>query len=348
MSNSNSGKWSLEHYLALSRISFLRPSEKRLLLDTFPEPGRLFALTKDQLSSLVGRRFLRATWEPTRFLQEVGQDSEILDRGVIKALPLYDEGYPPQLRELDDAPILLYYRGCLPDPTKPLVAVIGTRRPTGAGRDAACRLGAELSSAGLGVVSGLARGIDAEAHRGCLMGGAPAIAVLANGLNTVYPKSSVGLAREILQRGGALISEYPPGTPPRKFQFPARNRIISGLCRAVVVIQAPERSGALITADFALSQGRDLFVHRVGVAGPASGGSAALAEDGAEVISGGKEILRSWGWVPPPAMDSDISMLGKASSEVSGRQLAELFERELTAWKALSGTRGQEPGGNRP
>ncbi len=325
----DAGRGFLHSCLALARVSFLRTVEKRLLVDVFPDALTVFSLSKEDLASLVGRRIPRAEWEPSRYLREAEKDIEILDRGTIKVLLLHDEQYPPQLRELCDAPILLFYRGRLPDPTKPLVGVVGTRRPTGAGRAAALRLGRELSSLGLGVVSGLARGIDAEAHRGCLMGSAPAVAVLGNGLNSIYPRSSVELGREILRRGGALVSEYSPDTPPRKYQFPARNRIISGLSRSVVVIQAPERSGALITADHALNQGRDLFVHRVGVTGAASGGSADLVNDGAEVISSGREILSNWGWSVPQPIDSEIYAAGEDSQRDTGKRLAELLELEL-------------------
>lgn len=341
--NSDPDRRSLQPCLALARVSFLRTIEKRMLVDVFPDPMAVFSLSKDRLASLIGRRISRAEWEPSRYLREAEADIEILDRGIIKVLLLHDERYPPQLRELCDAPILLFYRGRLPDPTKPLVGVVGTRHPTGAGRTAAFRLGQELSSLGLGVVSGLARGIDAEAHRGCLMGCAPAVAVLGNGLNSVYPRSSVEIGKEILRTGGVLVSEYSPDTPPRKYQFPARNRIISGLSRSIVVIQAPEHSGALITADYALNQGRDLFVHRVGVAGAASRGSASLVNDGADLISTGREILSNWGWPVPESVDSEIHAAGEDSKSDTGKRLAELLEMELGSRGVFSEARYRGP-----
>jgi len=155
--------------------------------------------------------------------------------------------YPPLLHELSDPPLLLYYRGVLPD-RKPMVAVVGTRNPSGSGRTQAYRLGFELGTAGIPVVSGLARGIDSMAHRGNLEGKGKTVAVLGNGLDSVYPVSNRGLALRVLDTGGCLVSEYPPGVPPYKWHFPARNRIIAVLGRATIVVEAPEHSGALITA----------------------------------------------------------------------------------------------------
>lgn len=121
------------------------------------------------------------------------------------------------------------------------------------------------------------------------------MAVLGNGIDQIYPVSSRPTARALLDRGGAILSEYPPGVPPLQYHFPARNRILSGLCRAVVIVQAPERSGALITAEYALDQGRDLWVHAAGIPGSAGAGTRRLADAGAPVVSGAADILRDWG-----------------------------------------------------
>ncbi|HUV06708.1 MAG TPA: DNA-processing protein DprA, partial [Spirochaetia bacterium] len=221
-------------------------------------------------------------------------------------------------------PLLLFYRGSLPDGALPLVGVVGTRNPTGVARSSAFQMGFELSQGGIGVVSGLARGIDVEAHRGCLEGRAGAVAVLGNGLNTVYPVKNTHVGLRIIERGGVLLSEYPPDTPPLKHHFPARNRIISGLSRSVVVVQAPNSSGALITADYALEQGRDLFVHRIGLYGKTGSGSLRLANDGAKVIGSAEEIFREWGWSLRPRKNA-----GGVALPGSGKNLARLLEREL-------------------
>ena len=223
-------------------------------------------------------------------------DQKHLTRGRFNCTFYTGKNYPPQLKQIYDPPLVLYYRGVLPDHTRPLVAVVGTRRPTGGARTAAYALGFDLAGLGIATVSGLARGIDSEAHRGSLDAGELTCAVLGNGIDTIFPKESYPVARRILSRGGLIVSEYSPGILPLAYNFPARNRIISGLARAVVVVQAPARSGALITAEYALEQGRDLFVHRTGLTGAAGRGTQRLSEEGAPVIDGAAEITADWGW----------------------------------------------------
>jgi len=174
---------------------------------------------------------------------------------------------------------------------------------------AARELGTRLAAAGLPVISGLARGIDVAAHEGALGRGVTG-AILASGIDMVTPSSHRAQAARIIDSGGFLASEYAPGIAPRKYHFPARNRIISGLARGVVVVQAPARSGALITAEYALDQGRDLFVHRAGLDVAAGAGGAELAADGAYVIDGADDVLEDWGIAPP------------ASSAITGREVA--------------------------
>jgi DNA processing protein len=168
------------------------------------------------------------------------------------------------------------------------------------------------------VVSGLALGIDALAHRGNLDGGAPTVAVLGSGLDWVYPVSNRALARRIVESGGVLLSEYPPDTKPFRWNFPARNRIISGLARGVLIVEAPKRSGALITAQFALDQGRDLLVASAGCSSPLGVGTKKLAEDGALVINRGTEIFEEWGMAYP-----------EAKGGVNGAELALSLGRSL-------------------
>jgi DNA processing protein len=185
--------------------------------------------------------------------------------------------------------------GKLPDPEKPLAAVVGTRRPSGAAAAQAYSIGRDLASGGVSVVSGLALGIDAMAHRGNLEEGWRTIAVLGSGLDCIYPKSNRPLARRVLENGGLLLSEYPPGTEPFKWNFPTRNRIIAALARGTVVVEAPAKSGALITARLAIEQNRDIWVASSGAASPLGAGTARLVEDGAPVIASGRDILEEWG-----------------------------------------------------
>jgi DNA processing protein len=160
-------------------------------------------------------------------------------------------------------------------------------------KQAAFELGRDLADAGAVVVSGLARGIDGQAHRGALETGLT-VAVLGHGIDSVSPPGHIGLARRLLARGGALVSEYGPGEPAFGYRFVERNRIISGLARTVVVVQAPARSGALATADFGLDQGRDVVVHLAGLDGERGAGTRNLARQGAPVITGAEDVLNMW------------------------------------------------------
>ncbi|MDR0908343.1 MAG: DNA-processing protein DprA [Spirochaetaceae bacterium] len=205
-----------------------------------------------------------------------------------------DSSYPPLLRELHDPPEVLYYRGVLPDPEKALVAIVGTRKPSPEAANEAYKLGLQFGQANIVLVSGLALGIDALAHRGNLDGGGKTIAVLGSGLANIYPASNRALARRIVNEGGCMVSEYPPMTPPAKWTFPARNRIIAGLARSVIVEEAPAKSGALITADFALELGRDIWVGSQGLSERWGAGTAKLVEDGARTITCAQDIVEDW------------------------------------------------------
>jgi len=219
----------------------------------------------------------------------------VVRRLDIKIAALTDLEYPPLLREIYDPPPVLFYRGVLPDPEKPMAAIVGTRQPTAAAASFAYKLGYDLGICGVPVVSGLALGIDAFSHRGNTEAGGKAVGVLGSGLDQIYPVSNRPLAKKILDNGGVLFSEYPPEMGPRKWHFPARNRIISALSRGIVIVEAPEKSGALITAAFALEQNRDLWVASVGVDSSRGKGTAKLAAEGAAILDSAEDILSEWG-----------------------------------------------------
>lgn len=280
---------------AIHRIGFLSTREKLLLSDLITGNEQFAALSLSCLSEIVGRKLKTLTWDPRNLLRCGTEDLEMDAREGISWTWYWDQEFPPLLREIYDPPFLLYYRGILPDNEVPALGIVGTRYPTGAGRKAALRLGFEAAKAGLTVVSGLALGIDAEAHEGALRGDGKTVAVLGNGVSAIYPGANRSLGRQILLSGGCIMSEFPPETPPLRYNFPKRNRLISGLSRGSVVVEAPEKSGALITADFALEQGRDLFVHRDGLAGSAGAGGRKYAVAGAMVVEGMEDILKEWG-----------------------------------------------------
>lgn len=235
--------------------------------------------------------------EPSSLLRAAEREEAVLRNHGIAFDVLDEIGYPAALAAIHDPPLVLYRRGehSEPDSGRPAVGIVGTRRPTDAGRRQAFRLALECALSGYPVVSGLAYGIDGAAHQGALAALAPNYAVLAGGLDRPSPRGHLPLARRILENGGALIGEIPPGRMPARYAFPRRNRILSGLCRGVVVVQAPRRSGALITADFALEQGRDLFVGTEGFSGAASAGSRELAQQGAPVVDSAAAVLAEWG-----------------------------------------------------
>jgi DNA processing protein len=211
-------------------------------------------------------------------------------RLAIDALALGDQRYPPLLAAVPDAPLVVWLKGDPATLSQPAVAIVGSRAATPYGLEAAARLAGDLSAAGALVVSGLARGVDSAAHRGALDAGGQTAAVLGSGVDVVYPPEHKELARAIAVRG-AVLSEWPPGTPPRAFHFPARNRIISGLSLAVVVVEAAEKSGSLITAGCALEQGRAVLAVPGNILSGRHRGCHGLIRDGAAVVESVDDIL---------------------------------------------------------
>mgnify|MGYP005838078419 CR=1 FL=1 len=213
-----------------------------------------------------------------------------LDELGVTALTLEDMDYPTMLKELPDAPPVLYVRGSLTSADNWAVAIVGTRKASVYGRDTAYQLAADLAQAGITVVSGLALGIDAAAHRGALDAGGRTIAALPCGIDLVYPPEHRGLAHEIANQG-ALVTEFPPGTPAEGKNFPPRNRIISGLSLGVIIVEAPLKSGALLTADFAAEQGREVFAVPGKTTAVTSQGTNRLIQEGAKLVMSVDDVL---------------------------------------------------------
>ena len=291
--------------LALARMSFLKPRERcqilrRCRLAEFAD----YSLV--QLALLLRRRLglRRRLPPPAAWLERARADQDHLTGGGLGCTFLWEPDYPRMLREIHDPPGVLFWRGArrLPAAAAP-VAVVGTRQPTGTGRCAAFRFGFDLALRGVPTVSGLARGVDLEAHRGSLAGwrgdgvrgaGCATVAVLGCGIDRIYPYSSRAVAREVLRQGW-LVSEFPPGTPPHAHHFPLRNRIIAGLGRGVLVVEAPARSGALITACCAADEGREVAVAAAALGGPRGTGSRELAASGAVSVAHADELLQEFG-----------------------------------------------------
>ncbi len=327
--------------LAIAAIGFLRCAERIRLAESLDRESELPLLSCADVERLVGRSLAGKRWEPTALLSAAERMRAIAARSGIAFVAYVSDRYPPLLRELPDPPTVLFYRGTLPDPERPLAAVVGTREPSGEGLEAAYAFAFAFGECGIPVVSGLARGIDAMAHRGNLDAGCPTIAVLGSGLDEVYPKSNRALARRVVESGGALVGEYPCGEPPRKGNFPARNRIIAGLARATVVVEAPASSGALITADFASDQGRDLWVAQAGLVSALGAGTRMLAESGAPVAASAFDVVADWGFSIPvrpslgngagPAAPAEAVSrpTGRDAGSVAARELARFIDFEL-------------------
>ncbi|MCL2295228.1 MAG: DNA-processing protein DprA [Spirochaetes bacterium] len=208
----------------------------------------------------------------------------------IEIITFFDNKYPFLLKEIYDPPLVLYVKGAVEKISLPSISIVGTRSATGKALKAAFETAFYLSLNNITVVSGLAIGIDNEAHKGSISAGGTTIAVMGCGLDRIYPVSNRKTALEIIESNGILVSEYQPEVHPLKFHFPERNRIISGLSSAVLIIQAPKKSGALITADYALEQGREVFVHEAGLSSPFGDGGMSLVNDGALLFSSPHEI----------------------------------------------------------
>jgi DNA processing protein len=243
----------------------------------------------------------------------------------IRALTLLDDEYPSNLRQVADAPPVLFVRGRLLAEDSLAVALVGTRRATAYGRAVTERLARDLAAAGVTVVSGLAKGVDTAAHVAALEAGGRTLAVLGNGLDQVYPPENGALARRIAEDGrGALVSEFAPGVPPDAVNFPRRNRIISGLSRGTVIVEAGDRSGALITADFALEQGRDVLAVPGSIFNAMSVGANQLLRQGATPVTSAQDIL-------------EVIGAGAESAAPLAHDVPNVSDHEATVLRALSG-----------
>ncbi len=260
-------------------------------------------------------------------------------------LRLADQAVPARLTHLPDPPPGLFVRSADLDGVlaairqAPVVAVVGTRRATRAGLDFTRRLSSELAARGAVVVSGLALGVDAAAHAGALEGGGRTVAVLASGVDRPSPVRNAGLAAGILERGGGLVSEYPAGTEAARWRFPARNRIIAALAHAVVVVEAPERSGSLITTDIALDMGRAVMAVPGPPWGRTSRGCNALIRAGAAVCEGAEDVadeLPGLDWAQAPGSGGSAH---RPVEGTAGRVLAALAVEPLTADELAESTR---------
>ena len=316
----------LEYWLWLTTRRGLGNQGMHAVLRRFGTPEAAFYADAEGFRGIEGLKNAapltdKDLTEPRRILSECHRKS-------IHILTWQDAAYPGRLRNIDDPPLLLYYQGTLPDfDAEPVIAMVGTRKASLYGMQQAKTLGYQLARLGAIVVSGGADGIDTMCLTGALTAGRPVVAVLGCGVDIVYPAKNRGLFEDIRYHG-CLLSEYPPGTPALGDHFPVRNRILSGLSLGVVVVEAPKKSGALITAARALEQGRDVFALPANVGTPTSAGNLQLLKDGAMLIEEGWDVMREYEQLYPELISRQpeavpMTMAPGQMQEISAAKVAE-------------------------
>ena len=273
------------YWIWLSLIKNLGSKRKLRLLELYKTPEEIYKLTKEELMNING------IGEAIANDIMISKNEEILNYHIkymkesnINIININEREYPQVLKEIYDPPISLYVKGNIEKLNNKNIGIVGCRECTTYGKKSAEYFAYNLSKQNINIVSGLAKGIDSYAHLGSLNTG-NTIAVLGNGLDMIYPKENLELANEIIKKGGTIISEYPCGSKPDKMKFPARNRIISGISSGIIVIEAKEKSGTLITVDFALEQGRDVFVVPGNINSINSVGTNDLIKQGARLVT---------------------------------------------------------------
>lgn len=304
------------HWLALARTPGSRATLGALLQD-LGTPEALFTAPERRLRT-AGLSDAAVAWIAAPDAALIDADLRFLAATGTALVPRGSPHYPPLLAQSPDAPLLLFVRG---DPAllaAPQLAVVGSRNPTSNGARDAEAFAAALAGAGLAITSGLARGIDGAAHRGALAAGGRTLAVCATGLDRVFPAAHRALAREVAARG-ALVTEYPPGTPPLKHHFVERNRIIAGLALGTLVVEAAAQSGSLITARYALEAGREVFAIPGSIHNPLAKGCHRLIRDGAKLVETANDVLEELGALaelalePRPARAADGGEAARAA-----------------------------------
>ena len=281
----------LTHWLWLSTRKELKDREIVAVLQYFGDPESAYRGTEQAYRQVPGLSAKALAGLADKSTEQAVQILRSCRREGIQILTWQDPAYPARLKGIADPPVVLYYKGRLPDTVSaPLIGAVGTRSFSDYGMEMARQLGYQLAQGGAVVVSGMAEGIDAGVTGGALAAGGAVVGVLGCGVDVVYPASNRQLYQSVTDRG-CLISEFPPGTKPMRWHFPKRNRLISGISNGVLVVEAPEKSGALITARLAAEQGRDLFAVPGNANAPSCQGSNRLLRDGAVLVHTGQDIL---------------------------------------------------------
>ena len=312
------------YWLALSLTQGLGPTRIKKLIEHYGTAERVFHASLTELEA-TGMRAVSAQSIATGKSLELAQEEcgKAVEAGA-RIISLSDPEFPSRLKEIYDPPIVLFVKGAIEVLDEPGIAMVGTRHPTPYGSGMAERLSTDLASRGLVIISGLARGIDTASHRGAVAAKGKTIAVLGTGIDVMYPKENTRLTEQIVALGGALITEFPVGTPPTPQNFPIRNRIISGMSAGVLVVEAAEYSGTRITSRLALEQNRDVYAVPGNVTNKNSWGPNTLIKQGAKLVATWEDV---WEELPPDVQ----ATLGSRQNESAEPETASLFPDEVTA-----------------
>jgi DNA processing protein len=314
-------------YIALNMIDHVGPVRVKRLMERFGRPQAILEARPKELMQVdgVGPEVAKeiAGWQSSVNIE--AELKRINDFGA-RVLTLEDADYPANLRQIYDPPLALYVKGTLEPRDKHAIAIVGSRQTTYYGLETARKLGYQLAYSGVTVVSGLARGIDTSAHQGALAANGRTLAVLGTGLDVVYPPENGALYEKIASGGGAILTQFPFGVRPDTQHFPLRNRIVSGLSLGLVVVEAGTTSGALITANMALEQGRQVFAVPGRVDSPQSRGCHRLIKSGAKLVEDAEDILTEFESLFPPV--SRPGTPGAAPAEATALELSEA-ERQV-------------------
>lgn len=280
----------------LSLIKGLGSKKKQLLIEVFKKPEIIYKSNRRDLLKVkgIGEETIKSILNE-KVRKDLKRHIEYITNNNIEIITIEDEQYPNKLKEIYDPPMILYARGNIDILNKESIAIVGCRDISNYGISATKYFSFNLARKNINIISGLAKGVDSFAHIGAICAKGKTIAVVGNGLDSIYPRENLDIAKKILETGGTILSEYPLGTKPEKKNFPARNRIISGLSTSIIVVEAKERSGTLITVDFALEQGRNVYVVPGNIDSINSVGTNELLKQGAKPITSYLDLKEDFG-----------------------------------------------------
>jgi DNA processing protein len=315
-----------QFWLGLTKLEGLGVRGAHRLVEHFGSPQAAYMASLTELESCgIPARVAQSIFAQAG-LKEAARDLEASAKAACQVVAYSSDDYPPRLKQIPDPPLVLYVRGDVKVLSRYALAIVGTRRPTAYGSQVAQRLARDLAQRQLVIVSGLARGIDSAAHRGALEAAGKTVAVLGSGIDVIYPRENKRLAEQVTECG-ALISEFPPGTSPAPENFPIRNRTISGLALGVVVVEAAEYSGSLITARLALEQNREVFAVPGNITSAQSFGPNHLIKQGAKLVDEWMDVIEEF----PGEIRMQLLPPVEASDEAAAKsQTGSLFEQSLT------------------